>query len=606
MSLLHRIFTLLTLSTACVSWAGVSRYDYCPCPGAKVLDWGTGSKEVYDVAMKVSGESLAGKSVEKVRIPFNAAHAGGCKVWLSSQLSLVKDEQTGKKVNAPDIITMDAAASGGQIEVTLSEPVIIPADGLWVGYSFEITDKTDASDLRPVSVYADESERPGLWVHTSRRYLKWTDVGATADSSSAMEVTIGGVPECAAGIYDIDKCYARSDSATELPLFIANHGSEEISSIEYKYNVAGLEGTRTVQFASPLTARFNLPVSMTVALPEVDVTGDYEGVLTITRVNGQTNADLYPTEPFTLAVMSFIPVKRPVMEEYTGLWCGYCPRGFACLEHMGDLYGDDFIGISYHSGDPMEIPGGVPDDVKGFPEARLDRTLTQDPDFTGINPVWKNMRGELAIADITPRAWWADDAHTEIHAEATTRFVSGEDEADYKVAYVLVQDGMQDAKWRQTNNFGGDPGYMDDPYMDAFTSGGKSVAGLVFNDIAVYSPAIGGTPGSVPASFGAGEELTHAIDIQASDVKNIYGESLIQDAAKLSLVAILLDKEGKVVNAGRCRVAMEPAAAAGIKGEAAVPVYFDLQGRRVAHPGPGIYIKVQGDRAVKVIRHFNK
>lgn len=601
MSLLHRIFTPLALCATFVSWAGVTQYDYCPAPGVATSKWGTGSKEVYDVAMKVSSPSLVGKTVESVRIPFDATHVQGCKVWLSSQLSLVKDEQTGKKVNAPDILSLDAAVDEGRIEVKLPQPVAIPADGLWVGYSFEITDKTSGSDQSPVIVYPDEARRPGLWVHTSRRYLKWTDVGATAGCSSAMEVTIGGVPDAEAGLYEIDKCYVRPDSRAELPVFIANHGSQAISSIEYRYDVAGLEGTQTVQLPTPLPARFNLPVPLTLTLPMVDVTGYYDGTLTITKVNGTPNADVAPAAPFTLAVISFIPVKRPVMEEYTGLWCGYCPRGFACLEHMNDLYGDDFIGISYHSDDPMEIPGGVPGDVSSFPEARMDRTLSQDPDFSVINPLWQSMRTELPVAEVTPQAWWTDDAHTQIHAISTSRFVAGEDDDRYKVAYVLVQDGMQDSEWKQSNSYAGDTRYPGDPYMNPFTSGSNPVSGLVFNDIAVYSPALRGTPESIPTHFDAAQELTHAIDIQAEDVKNIYGKELIQDPAKLSVVAMLLDKDGKVVNAGRCPVAMEPASAASLEADTSSPVYYDLQGRRVVRPGSGIFIKVQGGRATKIV-----
>ena len=64
-------------------------------------------------------------------------------------------------------------------------------------------------------------------------------------------------------------------------------------------------------------------------------------------------------------------VRRCVVEEYTGTWCGNCPRGIVGLSRLAEDFGDRFIGIAIHTGDsePMVIPtypslvpgaGGIP------------------------------------------------------------------------------------------------------------------------------------------------------------------------------------------------------------------------------------------------------
>jgi hypothetical protein len=47
---------------------------------------------------------------------------------------------------------------------------------------------------------------------------------------------------------------------------------------------------------------------------------------------------------------------------------------------MNRLYPNDFIGVSYHNADPMEImdSNSFPSDVAGFPDAWLDRVHETD------------------------------------------------------------------------------------------------------------------------------------------------------------------------------------------------------------------------------------
>lgn len=60
-----------------------------------------------------------------------------------------------------------------------------------------------------------------------------------------------------------------------------------------------------------------------------------------------------------------------VVEEATGTWCGFCPRGAVYMDSMSNKYGKDFIGIAVHNGDPMVV-------------VDYDKGLTNFPSFSGF------------------------------------------------------------------------------------------------------------------------------------------------------------------------------------------------------------------------------
>lgn len=49
------------------------------------------------------------------------------------------------------------------------------------------------------------------------------------------------------------------------------------------------------------------------------------------------------------------PVKRVLLEQYTGAWCGWCVDGSVVVEELLELYPDQMIGVKIHQGDGMEV-----------------------------------------------------------------------------------------------------------------------------------------------------------------------------------------------------------------------------------------------------------
>ena len=138
-------------------------------PAEEYQVYGYNKKESYDVAIRIADASYAGARVKGFSVPMPAptASIGALSGWMSSELKL------DNKVNAPDIAVKEATLQDGMLSVTFDEPYEIPAEGVYVGYSFNILELTDYTGY-PVAVYSVAAPSPdGLYMHTSRSRLKW-------------------------------------------------------------------------------------------------------------------------------------------------------------------------------------------------------------------------------------------------------------------------------------------------------------------------------------------------------------------------------------------------------------------------------------------------
>ena len=53
--------------------------------------------------------------------------------------------------------------------------------------------------------------------------------------------------------------------------------------------------------------------------------------------------------------------KNVVLEEFTGIYCGYCPQGHAIAQGIYDQHPDDVVLIAVHTGNFANPQGGDPD-----------------------------------------------------------------------------------------------------------------------------------------------------------------------------------------------------------------------------------------------------
>ena len=143
-------------------------------------------------------------------------------------------------------------------------------------------------------------------------------------------------------------------AAHSVDVTLENGSPEGIRSISYVVSdeESGNSAEQSVEFSTYSTAMGTRDVS--IALPATSALGFRTPTLTITKVNGKENAAASVTGTIDqLVVAQSAETKRVVEEEFTGLWCGWCPQGMVGMQLAEKNFGDKYIGIAVHKDDAM-------------------------------------------------------------------------------------------------------------------------------------------------------------------------------------------------------------------------------------------------------------
>ena len=108
--------------------------------------------------------------------------------------------------------------------------------------------------------------------------------------------------------------------------------------------------------------------------------------LSVSSVNGNTGDEELCNNFTSLSIEGVTPAvnKAVLIEEATGTWCPWCPRGAVYLDLLSKKYDATFVPIAVHNNDPMTVtaydalvrstPG-----FTGFPSVILNRNTVTDP-----------------------------------------------------------------------------------------------------------------------------------------------------------------------------------------------------------------------------------
>jgi len=238
-------------------------------------------------------------------------------------------------------------------------------------------------------------------------------------------------------------------------------------------------------------------------------------------------------DTFTTDVKSFevyIPKRKVVLEDYTGTWCGYCPRVAAAIEEA-HLLTSDIAVVAIHetansNPDPMHFP--QVEDLKdafgvvGLPAARINRTneWSQPYDLDGVI----SMAGSdtnLAIAINS------ELTGNELVVEVEVIYENGSENGDRLVVYV-VESGIIHS---QTNYYNDDP---TSPYYQL----GNPIPNFVHNDALRNSltQILGDEISSVPAL----EKYTRNFSLEVPSNYN---------SDNLSIVVMIVNSDSSAKNA---------------------------------------------------------
>lgn len=322
-----------------------------------------------------------------------------------------------------------------------------------------------------------------------------------------------------------------------------------------------------------------------------------------------------------------------VMEEITATGCVYCPIGIASMEYYKDTYPGTgttgkFIGVAVHGyvnrTDPMStgVSGYLSDlmsagGIASYPSAAFNRATTGAVPYTKVyaeNEAELRSNNKLEITAVEyPELKNADDIY------GTTVSVSYKGWNSYdaasltrRAAVILIENNVRghSDSYDQANafstrdeNFVANYGTHLVPYMKKFLSGGSHGKGTIPYENMVYNEVARGIWPDFYGSAIAGEWT-------ADSPRELKIEFTVPDTvmewSNTEVIVIMTDETGRVVASDifpYSRYTSEGDSGTEItvtdaEGEA---VYYNLQGVRVANPGKGIYVRVQGEKASKVV-----
>lgn len=578
----------------------------------EVKYFGTAKKESFDVAMLLADKYAKGKKIETIKVPFpKNAEIGNVKIWLTKKLTLEN------KKNVADVMSLDATMDDSTAIVKFATPYTIDSDTLYIGYSFDVVELTERTQL-PISLINEKGVQ-GLWTHSNRTYRSWMD--KSTYGCSAMQVELSGFNANDAYFEGFKDYYNQVNIATPINLTLLNRGYNGIKSIDYSYSVGDKKVSDRLTLDAPIPACLNASTEFTITLPAIEAKGKYPLTFSIDKVNGEANSEV-ATANSTMAIYNKLPKHRPVMEEFTGTWCGNCSRGWIGLEVMTRLH-PDFIALAYHSGDVMQVIDqknflGFDTENPAYPMANIDRVYTDiDPyygaDMTpfGIEEIWKKQAEILAPASLETEAAFTPDGK-DIKAKAILEFPEDANDADkYSVEFVLVTDGLhgEGQAWEQSNYLEeNEKGDFPFPEADIFFAGSSSIPNMHYNDVVVATTRLRDGLIKLPAKVEAEKAFSIEGTITEVDsIKNMANYPVIQDSKNLRIVALLLNEKGEIMNGAKAKVTgYETTGIRNINNNAAeadVPAIYNIQGHRLQTMQKGLnIIRTKDGKTKKVMR----
>ncbi len=238
---------------------------------------------------------------------------------------------------------------------------------------------------------------------------------------------------------------------------IKNNGDETINDIrvtlshdgvDYEYDFEGIE----IFPGNTFDLESEQPITLVDGLNEI--------TLHFSNIYGSTEDDEICNNSVTFAILAVTPApnKAVLVEEGTGTWCVWCPRGAVYMDLLYDWYPGIFIPIAVHNNDPMMVaaydllirstPG-----FTGFPNVIINRQLVMDP-AAMENPFLNEVSTETILIP-TPGAAW-DENTRKLDISGSIEF-TGSTEGEYWASAVITEDNVRGSGtgWNQANAYAG-------------------------------------------------------------------------------------------------------------------------------------------------------
>ena len=378
---------------------------------------------------------------------------------------------------------------------------------------------------------------------------------------------------------------------------VSNIGRTTIQNIDYTLSFNGRE-LESKHYVFPQALGHNDDAVVEVDVPPYTELGEDELIFTITKVNGERNNATISYANLPRITVTKVPKRRIAVEEYTAMWCRYCPTGIALMENLSHTFGDDFVGIAVHVDDPLTC-WDYYSKAKGnrFPTVDMNRSHRLGY-VLGVDE-FKAEQEAGADMDLEVSAVW-DESKNNITVTPVVTFRVNRDEAPYGFAYVLTEDGMTDSRWVQNNAYSGSHGDrgVTKEFDEIIDSPGE-IRNLKNNFVAIAADGVkSAITGYLKAPIKADETQSHTYVF-----KNINSKKVIQKKENLRVCVLLINTNtGKIENAAKCSISEFSTTAISSVSEgtrtAVEAERYTLDGRRITTPQKGINIVKYSDGRV--------
>ena len=378
---------------------------------------------------------------------------------------------------------------------------------------------------------------------------------------------------------------------------VSNIGRTTIQNIDYTLSFNGRE-LASEHYIFPQALGHNDDAVVEVDVPPYTELGEDELIFTITKVNGERNSATISYANLPRITVTKVPKRRIAVEEYTAMWCRYCPTGIALMENLSHTFGDDFVGIAVHVDDPLTC-WDYYSKAKGnrFPTVDMNRSHRLGY-VLGVDE-FKAEQEAGADMDLEVSAVW-DESKNNITVTPVVTFRVNRDEAPYGFAYVLTEDGMTDSRWVQNNAYSGSHGDrgVTKEFDEIIDSPGE-IRNLKNNFVAIAADGVmSARTGHLKAPIKADETQSHTYVF-----KNINSKKVIQKKENLRVCVLLINTNtGKIENAAKCAISEFKTNGISSVSEgtrtAVEAERYTLDGRRITTPQKGINIVKYSDGRV--------
>ena len=368
--------------------------------------------------------------------------------------------------------------------------------------------------------------------------FRHNDMGAWADGFALDNVSVYVPPANDAKINSIAlNRYGLINTNSNLVLNVTNLGSNPMTSLTIDWN----DGTShsqvvNVNIAPFATADVTHPTALNYAAAVEKTIA-----VNITNVNGGADADMTNNSGSkSFNSLSQASTKKVVIEEGTGTWCVWCPRGAVAMDQMYQDHPNDFIGIAVHNSDPMTVTaydGGA--NFSGFPGCNVDRALLDQSVSAGLFEGFYQQRIGLAVpAALSMTVSGTTNKTINVSATFRTVFAS----ANYRLGVIIIEDNVTGtaAGYNQANAYAGGANGA----MGGYESLPNPVpaANMVYDHVG--RAILGGYSGqanSVPATITDGQTVNYTFTYTVPTTSN---------SANMSAVVVLIDNAtGEIINA---------------------------------------------------------